>query len=163
MLHLCEAGPGREQAAAGDDLDEAPRGGTLIVAPLSVLDAVWARELASKVVMIKYIMTIIIIVVITVMKPLPAHDELGTCRTSLVSPKQPCASLPGNYGNQSIIASINRSINHSANQWIHQLTTQSIIPAVSYQHCLALCINQYQKESLPLHLPLLLPLPQASL
>jgi len=148
VLHLSEAGPSREQAATGDGLDEAPRGGTLIVAPLSVLDAVWARELASKVVMIKYIIiiiivviiiimiiiTIIIIVVITVMKPLPAHGELGTCRTSLVSPSQPCASLPGSYVNQSINHCSNQSINHSANQWLHQLITQSIIPAVNYQH-----------------------------
>ena len=52
MLPLSEAGPSGEQAAADDGLGVAPRGGTLIVAPLSVLDAVWARELASKAVMI---------------------------------------------------------------------------------------------------------------
>lgn len=43
------AGPSREQHAIDDGLGVAPRGATLIVAPLSVLDAVWARELASKV------------------------------------------------------------------------------------------------------------------
>ncbi|KAL0051821.1 hypothetical protein WJX82_002688 [Trebouxia sp. C0006] len=49
VLHLSQVGPSREQHISGDGLDKAPQGGTLIVAPLSVLDAVWARELASKV------------------------------------------------------------------------------------------------------------------
>ncbi len=49
MLPPSGAGPSGEQAVADDDLGVVPRGGTLIVAPLSVLDAVWARELASKV------------------------------------------------------------------------------------------------------------------
>jgi len=49
VLHLSEAGLQGEQHISDDALGVAPRGGTLIVAPLSVLDAVWARELASKV------------------------------------------------------------------------------------------------------------------
>ncbi len=36
---------------------------------------------------------IIIIISIMIIKRFPAHDELGTCRTSLVSPEQPVLSL----------------------------------------------------------------------
>ncbi|DBA87227.1 TPA: hypothetical protein ACH3X1_004293 [Trebouxia sp. C0004] len=49
VLDPSGASPTREQAVVEDGLGAVPLGGTLIVAPLSVLEAVWARELASKV------------------------------------------------------------------------------------------------------------------
>lgn len=65
LLRLCHfrgaadlaahGGPSSQQPVADDSLGMVPLGGTLIVAPLSVLDAVWARELASKVVINKVI------------------------------------------------------------------------------------------------------------
>ena len=39
--------------------------------------------------MIIILIIIIIIVIPMILKCFPAHDELGKCRTSLVSPRQP--------------------------------------------------------------------------
>ena len=40
------------------------------------------------------IMMILIMIIMIVIKRFPAHDELGTCRTSLVSPEQPVSCIP---------------------------------------------------------------------
>jgi len=39
--------------------------------------------------MMMMMMIIVIMIIIIITKRFPAHDELGTCRTSLVSPEQP--------------------------------------------------------------------------
>jgi hypothetical protein len=38
----------------------------------------------------------IVILTITILSLLPAHDELGMCRKSIVSPEQPVLCIPGN-------------------------------------------------------------------
>ena len=45
-------------------------------------------------IMIVRMITIMIMLIMIVIKRFPAHDELGTCRTSLVSPEQPVSCIP---------------------------------------------------------------------
>ena len=45
--------------------------------------------------MMMMMMMMIMIITITIfLNRFPAHDELGTCRTSLVSPEQPVLCIP---------------------------------------------------------------------
>jgi len=72
----------------------APLGGTLIVAPLSVLEAVWARELASKVFINQSILSIERLIHESVNQSVNQSINQPTNHTSnpFISTDWPCAS-----------------------------------------------------------------------